>query len=182
MEKRTPQEIADFFQGYVAKDMSGCWSICSNTPYIDDTYDQWFDEERAFDYIPFRLISDTDNIYWKESLCEPYMIASEVHRIAEHYGKRELLDRLIIECAEVSVSTINYQKNANSDEFFIDDIARLELLLEQIKYIMKIDPVKLGGAKKESIAIQQLIIAEGSHAESAENPRIVRGKSENEEE
>lgn len=47
---------------------------------------------------------------------------------------------------------------------------------------MKLDPVELGGIKKEKIAIQQSIIAKESHEESANNPRKVHRKSENEEE
>lgn len=212
MIKRTPQEVADFFQVYVAKEKNGEWRLYTDKPHIDNGYGLWVDEERTFKYAPFisnSLISDEDDVDWQESLCEPRMIngtsdgesdikrlirmllnmilmnteyTEDLKQIADHYGKRKLLERLIVECAEMTTAVVNYPISDNKHEFFKEVLASLEILLEQIKYLLKIDPVELGGIKKERIAIQQLVIARESHKESADNPRKVHEKSANEEE
>ena len=39
--KRHPQEIADFFKGYVAQDENGSWYLFNTKPAINDVGDRW---------------------------------------------------------------------------------------------------------------------------------------------
>ena len=205
MIKRTPQEIADFFQCYVAKDKSGYWYAYKEKPTEEDNYfERW--------YISItEMVDCKDDIDWKDSLCEPritngiseeeystrligmlsniiianmssYKYTEDLKQIADHYGQKELFERLLIGCAEMSIAVVNYQLSDNKHGFFKEVLARLEILLEQVKYLMKIDPVELGGIKKQNIAIQQSIIAKESHEESTNSPQKVHEKSANEEE
>lgn len=207
MIKRTPQEIADFFQGYMAKDMSGCWHLYSYKPYIDDTYDQWYEEEREFDYVPFGIISDDDNTDWRESLCEPrmtndtpgeedttrlvkmlsniiianmysYEYTEDLKQIADHYGIKSQMQQLMEECAELSVEASHCIRGKGNITSLMGEIADIEIMIEQIKHLLRLDLTELCEIKKDKIDRQLSRIDE----ESADNPRKVHGKSANEEE
>lgn len=210
MIKRTPQEIADFFQAYVAMNESGVWYLYEEEPRIDKFKTGWTGD--GCYCISRSLIKKDKTIDWKDSLCEPrkinstsdgetdtqlirmlsnMMIASictheytkDLKKIADHYGKRELLERLLMVCAGMGVEVSRYLKgDSDNNVSFTGTIAELELLFEQVKYLMKIDPVDLGEIKKQKIAMHQFIIAQESHADSADNTRKVHEKSANEEE
>lgn len=65
MIKREPQEIADFFGGYVAQNRNGKWHLFySSEPYIDDMYGTWEDDALGI-YIDFKLIDVPEGHDWQ---------------------------------------------------------------------------------------------------------------------
>ena len=71
--KRDPQEIADFFGGYVAQNRNGEWNLFySSEPYIDDVYGTWEDDALEI-YIDSKLIDVSEGHDW-QTLYKPQPI------------------------------------------------------------------------------------------------------------
>ena len=65
MIKRSPQEIADFFGGYVAQNRNGKWHLFySSEPYMDDVYGNWEDDALGI-YIDSKLIDVPEAHDWQ---------------------------------------------------------------------------------------------------------------------
>ena len=69
MIKRTPQEIADFFQCYVAMDQDGCWNLFATKPKIDGQLPFWTVETGAIVCLGNNVKSPSGH-YWTH-LYEP---------------------------------------------------------------------------------------------------------------
>lgn len=201
MIKRTPQEIADFFQCYVAKDRYGRnWYIYSGKPEQSLNVDWWIYRGGTTMLLSKDLISDEDDIGWQDSLCEPrracgaspeagseavlrdlnklidklvasrdgMMIGSETHRIAEHYGIKSQMQQLMEECAELSVEASHCIRGKGNITSLMGEIADIEIMIEQVKYLMGIDPAGLSRVKNDKIARQLRRIDDESMNEEEE--------------
>lgn len=58
--------------------------------------------------------------------------------IADHYGINPQLDQMQEECGELIVA-INKRKRYGKSEQVIEEMADVELMLEQVKYLLKCD-------------------------------------------
>ena len=63
---------------------------------------------------------------------------SNIKIIADHYGINPQLDQMQEECAELIVA-INKHKRYGKSEQVIEEIADVELMLEQLKYLLNCD-------------------------------------------
>lgn len=78
-------------------------------------------------------------------------ITAELKKIAEHYGYEEQSNQLIEECAELIQAVSKYRRTATmpytkqvaskqqtSLDNLVEEIADVEVMLEQIKYLLQI--------------------------------------------
>lgn len=82
-------------------------------------------------------------------------------QIAKHYGYDSQSNQLIEECAEL-IQAINKHKRIMSGEIskekysdaienIIEEIADVEIMIDQIKYLLSINPMYVDGVKKQKI-------------------------------
>ena len=82
-------------------------------------------------------------------------------QIAKHYGYDSQSNQLIEECAEL-IQAINKHKRIMSGEIskekysdaienIIEEIADVEIMIDQIEYLLSINPVYVDGVKKQKI-------------------------------
>ena len=173
MIKRTPQEIADFFQGYIAMNENGYWYFYDEEP-CNNYKNGWLGKRGR--YIDNLLIKNDENIDWKDSLCKPNTdlgIESDIHSIADYYNLASRLQLLMEECAELSVEASHFIRGKGNTKAMVEEMADVEIVLEQIKYLMGIKHKEILDAKKAKVERQLDRIAK----EFAVNPQIVREKS-----
>lgn len=82
-------------------------------------------------------------------------MTNEIKQIADHYGLEHQSQKLIEEMAELTVAIC---KDNESD--ILEEIADVEIMLEQIKYLRGIRDTDLEAAKKYKIRRQTLRIDE----------------------
>lgn len=84
MIKRTPQEIADIFEGYLAMNRNGAWYLFASKP--DRYEDTWRIGNKEFTFVPEGLIDIPANHDWT-ILYEPRDITPKSGNINEESGK-----------------------------------------------------------------------------------------------
>ena len=90
MIKRTPQEFADFFQCYVAKNKVGSWFMYSTKPKINEGCGWWTSDTGKDDVlIPDRFIETPKNYDWKK-LYEPQDINEKTENLGRNCQKDDL--------------------------------------------------------------------------------------------
>ena len=77
-----------------------------------------------------------------ETLCED---------IARHYGETKQLNQLQEELAELIVAINKYRRNAKNILNLVEEIGDVEIMIQQIKYLLKLNPDRL-----ESIRLNKL--------------------------
>ena len=74
-------------------------------------------------------------------------------RIAEHYGYKSQSKMLIEECAELiqAISKYNRETTEKRMENLVEEIADVEMMIDQIKYLLAIEHEKLDSWKSLKI-------------------------------
>ena len=86
----------------------------------------------------------------------------DIRTIAEHYGEENQIDKTIEEMSELTQALIKY-KHCGGDLFkekVIEEIADVEIMLDQIKYLLKITDKSMISAKMYKLARRLSIIGE----------------------
>lgn len=65
--------------------------------------------------------------------------SDKVREIAEHYGLKNQLKQLAEECCELSVEALHYIREEGGTERISEEMADVEIMVEQIIYLAKID-------------------------------------------
>ena len=86
--------------------------------------------------------------------------------IARHYGEANQLNQLQEELAELIVAINKYRRNADNITNLVEEIADVEIMLRQIKYLLALNPDYL-----EGIRINKLLRQEGRIKEEKSLPR-----------
>ena len=74
--------------------------------------------------------------------------------IADHYGKENQLRQLMEECAEVILEASHSIRKDGCTINLIREIADVEIMIEQIKYLFKISEADISEIKEEKIERQ----------------------------
>lgn len=85
------------------------------------------------------------------------MIDERLKQIANHYGLNEQLNILQEECAELIQAASKYKRRKLIDDYqhIVEEIADVEIMIAQVKYLLKIPNYHVDGVKAEKI-IRQL--------------------------
>ena len=75
----------------------------------------------------------------------------KIRQIAEHYGLWHQLGKLSEECSELSIEAIKSINGGKMTINFIQEIADVEIMLEQIRHLAGIDEALIRGAKTYKI-------------------------------
>lgn len=76
----------------------------------------------------------------------------QIEQIADHFGIDNQLDMLTEECAELIQAINKYKRNtANSYVNLAEEIADVEIMLQQIKYLVGFNPEYLEHVKNRKI-------------------------------
>ena len=84
-------------------------------------------------------------------------IKASCHSIAEHYGYESQSAQLTEECAELIQALSKYRRARDSMMLqrahanIIEEMADVEIMLEQIKYLLKITEYQIAGVKQRKI-------------------------------
>jgi NTP pyrophosphatase (non-canonical NTP hydrolase) len=98
-------------------------------------------------------------------------IAEEAKMIAEHYGYDEQSGQLIEECAELVQAISKYRRAKKSGvqptlslvyENLVEEIADVELMIEQVKYLLQIPEEDIQANKVYKISRTRVRIAQES--------------------
>ena len=91
------------------------------------------------------------------------IVLAKIFTIAEHYGADHQLGKAAEELAELTGELLKYRerKDDESMQRVIKEIADVEIMLTQIKYLLGISQEWIDGVKAEKIERQLGRIAEG---------------------
>ncbi len=86
-----------------------------------------------------------------------------IHRIAEHYGYEAQSGMLVEEMAELIQATNKYNRKPSEKNFWgiCEEIADVEIMLSQIKYLLDINQDSLDEIKATKIE-RQIVRIEGN--------------------
>lgn len=90
------------------------------------------------------------------------MASDDIKSIADHYGNENQIDKTIEEMAELTQALVKY-KHCGGDIFkekVIEEIADVEIMLEQLKYLLKITDEAMISARMYKLARTLSIIGE----------------------
>ena len=84
------------------------------------------------------------------------MIDERLKQIADHYGLDEQLNILQEECAELIQAASKYKRNRLIDDYqhIVEEIADVEIMIAQVKYLLKMPNYHVDGVKEEKIKRQ----------------------------
>ena len=86
----------------------------------------------------------------------------DIKTIADHYGEENQIDKVIEEMSELTQTLVKY-KHCGGDIFkekVIEEIVDVEIMLDQIKYLLKITDESMISAKMYKLARTLSIIGE----------------------
>lgn len=75
-------------------------------------------------------------------------------RIADHYGLKKQLRQLAEECSELAVASSHCARREAILGDLIEEIADVEVMIEQIKYLGGIQGMRIEGIKRDKIGRQ----------------------------
>lgn len=90
-----------------------------------------------------------DSFVFHESLLQRER--DKIRQIAEHYGLWHQLGKLSEECSELSIEAIKSINGGKMTINLIQEIADVEIMLEQIRHLAGIDEALIRGAKTYKI-------------------------------
>ena len=84
------------------------------------------------------------------------MISDELKQIADHYGLDKQLNILQEECAELIQAVSKYKRRKLIDDYqhILEEIDDVEIMIAQIKYLLKIPDYHADYVKEEKIKRQ----------------------------
>lgn len=84
------------------------------------------------------------------------MIDERLKQIADHYGLDEQLNMLQEECAELIQAASKYKRRKLIDDYqhIVEEIADVEIMIAQVKYLLKMYDYHVDGVKEEKIKRQ----------------------------
>lgn len=84
------------------------------------------------------------------------MIDERLKQIADHYGLYSQLSILQEECAELIQAASKYKRNRLIDDYqhIVEEIADVEIMIAQVKYLLKMPNYHVDGVKEEKITRQ----------------------------
>ena len=84
------------------------------------------------------------------------MIDERLKQIADHYGLYSQLSILQEECAELIQAASKYKRNRLIDDYqhIVEEIADVEIMIAQVKYLLKMHNYHVDGVKEEKITRQ----------------------------
>lgn len=86
-----------------------------------------------------------------ETLCEG---------IAKHYGEANQLNQLQEELGELIVAVNKYRRSADNITNLVEEIADVEIMLQQIKYLLHLNPEYIEGITANKLLRQKKRISE----------------------
>lgn len=84
------------------------------------------------------------------------MTDERLKQIADHYGLYSQLSILQEECAELIQAASKYKRNRLIDDYqhIVEEIADVEIMIAQVKYLLKMPNYHVDGVKEEKIKRQ----------------------------
>lgn len=84
------------------------------------------------------------------------MIDERLKQIADHYGLDEQLNMLQEECAELIQAASKYKRRKLIDDYqhIVEEIADVEIMIAQVKYLLKMPNYHVDCVKEEKIKRQ----------------------------
>ena len=115
MIKRTPQEIADFFQCYVAQDESGEWYMYKDIPIRNNCRGIWVGSIEDPLRFPYKVVEIPSNHFWTH-LYEPRKSIKSENSVLDTRNQPETAENSVITSdSGTNQQGANYQKEADSD-------------------------------------------------------------------
>jgi NTP pyrophosphatase (non-canonical NTP hydrolase) len=84
------------------------------------------------------------------------MIDERLRKIADHYGLYDQLSMLQEECAELIQASSKYKRRKLIDDYqhIVEEIADVEIMIAQVKYLLKMPNYHVDSVKEEKIKRQ----------------------------